>query len=183
MSQLGEWLSQAFSVLPRIWVVEPDEGGIRTTLGSSVKDTPTGWYINWPIIHVCTKRPITPQVVDLRGQSALTNDAKDVVIGGALQYKIVNARKAILEVNDLDLSVVSLALGIIQEHVSSHTFGQLLELDGLKAKIRQGLREATSGWGIKIVEVFITDLGTVKNIRFIGDGNKRVINAEIETEV
>ena len=183
MNQFGEWFTQLFSILPRIWVVEPDEGGIRTTLGSFVKDAPTGWYVNWPIIHVCTKRPITPQVVDLRGQSALTLDAKDVVIGGALQYRIINARKAILEVNDLDLSVMSLALGIIQEHVTSHEFPQLRKLDDLKTKIRQGLREATSGWGIKIMEVFITDLGTVKNIRFIGDGNKGMVNAEIEAEI
>lgn len=183
MIQLGGWLSRIFSILPQIWVVEPDEGGIRTTLGQFVKDTPTGWYINWPIIHVCTKRPTTPQVVDLRGQSALTLDAKDVVIGGALQYKVINVRKAILEVNDLDLSVVSLALGIIQEHVAGHTFEQLLKLDDLKAKIRHGLREATVGWGIKIMEVFITDLGTVKNIRFIGDGDKGKVSVEVETEI
>lgn len=182
MIQFGVWLSRAFSVLPRIWVVEPDEGGIRTTLGSSVKDTPTGWYVHWPIIHVCTKRPITPQVVDLRGQSALTLDAKDIVIGGALQYKVINVRKAILEVNDLDLSVASLALGIIQEHVAGHNFEQLLKLDDLKAKIRHGLREATAGWGIKIMEVFITDLGTVKNIRFIGGGDRRLVNVGVETE-
>ncbi len=169
MSQLGEWLNQVLFVLPRIWVVEPDEGGIRTTLGVVVQDAPTGWYINWPIIHVCTKRPITPQVVDLRGQSVITRDGKDIVIGGALQYKITSARRAILEVNDLDLSIVSLALGIIHERAKKHTLTELLQPDCLTGCLLREIREATSGWGVKIMEVFITDLGNVKNIRFIGD--------------
>lgn len=180
MSQLGDWLSRVLDILPRIWVVEPDEGGIRTLLGKWAKDTPTGWYINWPVVHVCTKRPITPQVVDLRGQSAITFDGKDIVIGGALQYKVTNARKAILEVIDLDLSIASLALGIIHKHVTTNTLSDILaQSDLVTSIIRQGMREATSGWGVKIMEVFITDLGNVRNIRFIGDGNKGLVNTEI----
>ena len=119
MEWIRELIEKLTSWVPRIWLVEPNESGVRITLGKHVKDTPCGWYFCIPIIQTMIKLEIVSQVVDLRSQSLRTKDSVDVVISGGIQYKICNVRKAILNVQDFDKALQVLALGIIAEYVAS----------------------------------------------------------------
>lgn len=181
MHWLIELINQLFCWVPRIWLVEPDEAGIRTTLGKYVRSTPPGWYIHWPIIQMCTKVTVTPQVVDLRGQSVLTQTARDIIIGGAIQYRISDAQKAILCVQDFDISLRALALGIIGDYASKKTITECNDRTALAKEILEGVREAASGWGLKIIKVYITDLGTTQNIRIIGSAQTTPIVLSLES--
>jgi regulator of protease activity HflC (stomatin/prohibitin superfamily) len=169
MSWLQELIDLLFCWVPRIWLVEPDEGGVRTTLGKHTRLTPPGWYFYWPIIHVCTKVTVTPQVVDLRGQSVLTRTGRDIIISGAIQYRISDAQKAILCVCDFDVSLRALALGIIGDYASKKTIEECNDRTALAKEILDGVREAAAGWGLKIMKVYITDLGATQNIRIVGN--------------
>lgn len=182
MHWLTQLINQLFCWVPRVWLVEPDESGIRTTLGKRQYLTCPGWYIYWPIIQVCTKVTVTPQVVDLRGQSVLTLSGKDVIIGGAIQYRISDAQKAILCVQDFDVSLQVLALGIIGDYASKKTIAECNDRAALAREILEGVREAAVGWGLKIIKVYITDLGTTQNIRIIGSAPATPIALSLESE-
>ena len=156
--QTTDWLTQLisklFAFIPRLQLVQPDESGVRTTLGSHVGPIEPGWYIYCPLFQEIRLMTITPQVVDLRPQSLRVDD-KDVTVSGAIMYRVSDARKALLNVQDYDRSLTTLALGIIAR-------GELHESEILK-----GLREAAAGWGIKVMSVFLTDRGDVVNIRLL----------------
>jgi len=154
MDWLNELISKLFSIIPRLWMVQPDEAGVRTTLGNHVKAIGPGYWFYWPLIQEIITLTVTPQVVDLRPQS-LRIDDQDVTVSGAIMYRISDARKALLNVQDYDRSLITLALGIIAN-------GELHEDEILKR-----LREAAAGWGIKVMRVFITDRGNVLNIRLL----------------
>ncbi|KKL22491.1 hypothetical protein LCGC14_2434900 [marine sediment metagenome] len=129
-----------------------------------------GWYYYWPILQECNGLNTTPQVVDLRPQSALTSDTKDIAISGGIKYRVSDARKTLLDVQDHDKSIQTLALGIICEFISKHRFEDLSDLSELKESILSGIREEATGMGLKIMKVYITDIGRTRNIRMMGGG-------------
>jgi len=154
MDWLTSVLTKLFAFIPRLQLVQPDEGGIRVTLGTRVCSLSPGYYVYCPLFQEIRIITCTVQIIDLRPQSLQVND-KDVVISGAIMYKVSDARKALLNVQDYDRSLTTLALGIIAR-------GEQREEEILK-----GIREAAAGWGIKVIRVFLTDRGNVLNIRLL----------------
>ena len=180
MEWLADLLKNLRDFLPRKYFLSPDEGGIRLTLGNRVKTLMPGWYYYWPVLQKCIGIKVTPQLVDLRPQSALTNDLKDIVISGGIMYRVSDCRKALLEVHDYDENIQTVALGIICEFISCHSFQDLIDLSDLRDTILSGVRVEAAGMGLKIMKVYITDIGRTKNIRIMGEG--RTIIEEKEDE-
>lgn len=168
MEWLTEILTAVRNVFPRGFTVLPDESGVCITLGTKVKALPPGWYWYWPPIQHVEKMSVTPQAVDLRPQSVLTKDGIDMVISGAVLYKISDARKALLEVQDYDRSIQTLALGVIAGFMGEHDSNSL-RIEELREVILIKVREEAAGFGLKIMRVYITDLGHAKNLRILGD--------------
>ena len=181
MEWLADLLKNLRDFLPRKYFINPDEGGIRITLGKHVKTLVPGWYYYWPVIQECRGINVAPQIVDLRPQSALTKDRIDLAISGGIKYKIYDQRKAVLAVQDYDKGIQTIALGIICEFISAHPFEELVRnLPSLREIILGGIREEATGMGLKIMKVYITDIGRTKNIRMMG--SDRVVIEEPENE-
>ena len=181
MEWLTDLLKNLRDFLPRKYFINSDEGGIRVTLGKYVKTLVPGWYYYWPVLQECRGIKVSPQLVDLRPQSALTNDLKDIVISGGIKYRVSDCCKAMLEVHDYDASIQTMALGIICEFMSEHDFVTITQdLCLLKDNILSGIREEATGMGLKIMKVYITDIGRTKNIRVMG--GDRIVTEEPENE-
>lgn len=167
-----EWLSNLLKNLrdwlPRKYFINPDEGGIRITLGNHVKTLVPGWYYYWPVLQECRGINTAPQIVDLRPQSALTSDLSDLAISGGVKYRISDSRKALLDVQDYDKSIQTAALGIICEFINEHSFEDIHNFTELREIILSGIREEAAGMGLKIMKVYITDIGRTRNIRMMG---------------
>lgn len=166
MEWLNQLITKIFCWIPRIWIVNPDESGIRITLGSRYCSTPPGWYVYWPLIQGVEKITVTPQVIDLRAQSVFTGDGRDLCFGGGIMYRVDDSVKAILEVQDYDKSLYTLALGIVTEYINQHEFKDCA-ISGIKKAILKGIREDAAGWGLKIMRMYITDFGTTRNLRVL----------------
>lgn len=168
MNWITQILDKLLCWLPRPYFVNPDESGVRITLGSRVTETPPGAYIDIPLIHSFITVNVATQGLTLAEQSVITADDVDLAIRGAILYRITNARKAIFETDDFDQSLEAVAAGVIEQFVATKTYDELRDRKGLRDEITRGLREAASGWGIKLQRVYISDIGRVKNIRVLG---------------
>ena len=171
MNWLSQLIERLFCWVPRIFLMGPDRRGVKLTLGSRWKSLSPGWYVYWPLIQRITWVVVTPQVVNLPGQSAYTKDGTSIVISGALQYRIDDAAKSILEVQDFDDSLRALSLGIISIYANSKTLKECMDIDKMCGEILTGIRKSSAGWGIKIMRVLITDLAPVQSFRIIGNSN------------
>jgi len=159
-----------------MWFFTAD--GVVLTFGKRVSVKGAGWYVFWPLIQRIIWMDIKTQVVDLRNQSVRTKCGNSIVVSGAIQYYITDIKKAILDVQDLDKSITTLALGIILEFVKQRTLDECRDVNMLKAEILRGIRDAARGWGIKIEKVFITDLDRARNIRLLTNEVARTNNEE-----
>ncbi len=168
MNWILELIERIGSIFPRWYFVQPNEGGIRTTFGNHVTKIGPGPWLYWPIIQDITIVETVQQTVDLRGQSIISQ-GRDYTISGSILYRIDNAEKAILAVQNFDCSLQVLSLGIIARFSKSHDLSHPDAFEQLESDILKGVREAASGWGLKIMKVYLTDLGSVQNIRVIGN--------------
>jgi len=169
MNWLLELLDKLFFWLPRLWFVQPDESGVKITLGKYVKDCGPGWYTDWPLIHTFIKVNTAVQGVKFAVQTVTTKDDVDLAIRGAVLYRISNARKAIFETANFDESLEAVACGVIESFIADKTYAEVRDRKALKAEIMKGLRDEASGWGIKLMRTYIPDIGRVKNIRVLAD--------------
>ena len=175
MDWLRDIVNRLLSVFPRIHIIGSHEGGVRINAfvfwywNSELKP---GWYLWWPLCQRLTYVEVKPQIIDLRSQSIRTADGKDIVVSGAIQYSIDDALSACLEVQDFDKSVVALALGVILEYVSKRNLKELQNVRTLKTEVKNGILKKAEGWGLRVDEVFITDLGVARNIRLLGNDKK-----------
>ncbi len=175
---MSMWLSQLlerlFAIFPRLIVIRLDEGGFRQTpklWGSGCWVTemkPGGWYWLWPIVmehEVCS---IKTQVVDIRVQSALTKDGRDVAVGLSIRYYISDPMKALLQVHDYDQSLNTIALGVACNYIQHHNFEEIrADAGGLRAELLSAMRKESAGWGLRITDVALTDIGRTRNLRLL----------------
>ncbi len=169
MGWIIELFNKATAFVPRIVLIAPDEGGVRVTLGKHLCTTPPGWYIIVPLVQELTALTVTPQVEDLRAQSIMTSDGHSMAVSGAVEYSIRDVTKALFNVQDFDKSLKNLALGVIVDYITNHTLDECRgSVSAIKEAVRKALRLKVNDWGIKLINVYITDLDKHRAIRLLG---------------
>ena len=168
MEWLRELIQRLTCFIPRPLILADFQAGVRITWGKWNRVVSSGlfWYI--PLFQEIIYMDVQTQIVDLRGQSVHTKDGKHIIVSGAMQYSIKNIYKAVFNVQDVDKSLETLALGVILEYVNNRTLEECQEVGELKKEILKGIKEAAHGWGVKIERIYITDLDETRNLRLIG---------------
>lgn len=167
------WLQQIFdkllSLLPAVVVIEPTEMGARITGGRRYRVLGPGWYLWWPVVQRVIRMTTITQVVDLKPQTVRTRDGRELVVSGGIRYHIHDIEKALFAVDDLDKALSTTALGVILEYVQTRTVDECMDAERIKRELRRGLAEAARGWGVRVEQVYLTDLGRVRSLRLFGD--------------
>jgi len=174
MDFLTRFYEAVRKLVPRVELIQPDEAAVRVTLGTIEKILPPGWYFLWPVIQEIFYSAVTTQVQDIRCQSVTSKDGRDMVVSGAIRFKITDIRKAMLEVQDCEASLIALSLGVLLAVASTMTEEELSDTEQLGDNILKKIREEAAGWGLKIQKVYITDLGRTRNIRLLTNEAVRV---------
>ncbi len=152
------------------------ERGIKYTLGKFSKIMEPGWNIVLPIFQSYDKVDIRTKAVDVPEQDAITKDNVSVKINAVIYYKIFDASKAILAVENYYYAVSQLAQTTMRNVVGSVTLDELLsEREKLSNQICEIIDAATDPWGIKVENVELKDVALPEEM-------KRVIARAAEAE-
>ena len=152
------------------------ERGIKFRFGKYASILKPGWKIILPIIETCKKVDIRTKVVDVPEQDAITKDNVSVRINAVIYYKIFDAAKAVLEVENFYYAVSQLAQTTMRNAVGSVSLDELLsEREKLSESICKIIDDATDPWGIKVENVELKDITLPEDM-------KRVIAKVAEAE-
>ena len=133
-------------------------------------------HIIWPIINSFKRVDIRTKTVDVPEQEAITKDNVSIKINAVLYYKIFDAAKAVIAVENFNYAVSQLAQTTMRNVVGSVSLDELLtERDKLSNEICQIVDEATDPWGIKVENVELKDIALPEEM-------KRVIAKVAEAE-
>ena len=142
------------------------ERGVLFTIGKYTKILNPGWRIVLPIIHSYKKVDIRTKAVDVPEQDAITKDNVSVRINAVIYYKIFDASKAILEVENFYYAVSQLAQTTMRNLVGSVSLDELLsEREKISTEICKIIDEATDPWGIKVENVELKDISLPEEMK------------------
>ena len=148
-----------FVILISIRQIDEFERGVLFRFGKFKSVLKPGWRIILPIIESYKKVDIRTKVTDVPEQDAITKDNVSIRINAVIYFKIFDASKSIIAVENYHYAVSQLAQTTMRNAVGSVSLDELLsERDKISTEICKIIDEATDPWGIKVENVELKDI-------------------------
>ncbi len=163
-------------VLASLKVVKEYERGVKFTLGKYTGIMKPGLRMVIPIIQSWERVDLRVKAVDVPDQDCITKDNVSVRVNAVLYFKVAEAEKAIIGVENYFYATSQLSQTTMRDIVGEVTLDELLrERDQISKRIQAIVDKATDPWGIKVASV---DLKHVE----LPDNMKRTMAKEAESE-
>jgi regulator of protease activity HflC (stomatin/prohibitin superfamily) len=114
----------------------------------------------WPI-DVLVRVSLRTIVLDVPPQDVITKDNVSVKVNAVVYYRVIEPKKAIIEVKDYQYATSQLSQTTLRSVLGQVELDELLsERDKLNAKLQSIIDDHTDPWGIKVsmVEIKYVDL-------------------------
>lgn len=135
------------------------ERGVRFTMGRFSGVMEPGWRIIIPVFQSSQKVDIRTKAVDVPDQNAITRDNVPVRVNAVIYYKVSDAVKAIIEVEDFRYAISQYAQTTMRNIVGEVTLDELLSSrDQIADRIREIVDKETDAWGLKVQNVELKDV-------------------------
>jgi len=165
-----------FVLLSSLRQINQYQKGVKFRLGKYAGLMSPGWRIVLPVIESYKKVDLRVKVVDVPNQEAITKDNISVNVNAVIYYKVTEAEKAILEVEDFYYAISQLAQTTMRDAVGRVDLDELLsQRDRVSESIRKIIDIASDPWGIKVNNVELKDI-------ILPDKMKRTIAKQAEAE-
>lgn len=180
-----------FLLSSAIRILREYERGVVFTLGRYTRVAGPGLIIIIPIIQQMVKADLRIYTEDVPSQDVISKDNVSVKVNAVLYFRIVEADKAIINVENFMKATSQLAQTTLRSVLGKHELDEMLaERDKLNADIQKILDEQTDAWGIKVSNVEIKhvdiDESMVRAIARQAEAERyrraRIINAEAEQQ-
>ena len=156
--------------------IEQYQKGILFSFGKFTKVLDAGWHIIIPVIQRIEKVDVRVKAVDVPNQEVITKDNIPVEINAVVYYKIENAERAILEVENFYNAVSQLAQTSMRNAVGEKTLDELLQQRSkIAEEIKKELDLKTDPWGVDVQALELKDV-------IIPEQLKRTISKVAEAE-
>lgn len=159
MSALVILAPVAILIIGMIRQVNQYERGIVLTMGKYSTTWQPGWKLLIPIFQKMIKVDIRVKAVDVPDQEAITKDNIPIRINAVIYFRVINAEKAILDVENFFYAVSQLAQTTMRNAVGEVTLDELLSnKQEVSEKIKTVVDTASDPWGIDVQSVELKDI-------------------------
>ncbi len=132
------------------------ERGVVFTLGRMTGVKGPGLFFIIPIVQKMIKVDMRVIVMDVPTQDVISRDNVSVHVNAVVYFRVIDADKAIIEVEHFYDAVSQLAQTTLRSVLGRHELDDMLaERDKLNADIQEILDRQTDAWGIKVANVEI----------------------------
>ena len=149
----------AIILLSSIRQINQYQRGVKFRFGRYVGIKEPGWRLVLPLIEQMQKVDIRLKAVDVPDQEAITRDNISAKINAVIYYKVKDASRAVIEVEDFRYAVSQLAQTTMRNVVGEMDLDQLLsQRDEASKKIKDIVDSLTEPWGIQVDNVELKDI-------------------------
>ncbi|MFZ2593986.1 MAG: slipin family protein [Minisyncoccia bacterium] len=135
------------------------ERGVTFLMGRFQTIKEPGWRLVIPVFQSMSKVDMRVKAVDVPEQKAITKDNISVGVTAVIYYKVSDASKAILEVEDFFYAMSQLAQTTMRNVVGQVELDELLaSRDKISEKIKSIVDESSEAWGITVSNVELKDV-------------------------
>ena len=134
---------------------------------------------------------IRTRTVSAEAQETITRDSVTVRLNAVLWFRVTDAAKAIIAVEDVGAAVYQLALTSLRNIIGQHDLDEMLqERDKINSLLRAGVAGSTAQWGLEIERFEMKDVELpaamqavmAMQAEAIREKRARIIKAEAELE-
>lgn len=146
-------------ILASLRQINQYQRGILFTMGRFTKILEPGWRLVIPIFQGYQKVDMRVKAVDVPDQKAITKDNVSVIVNAVLYYKVFDAAKAVIEVENFYYAISQYAQTTMRNIVGEVTLDELLaNREKIAERIREIVDIETDAWGLKVNNVELKDI-------------------------
>jgi regulator of protease activity HflC (stomatin/prohibitin superfamily) len=176
VNMLYLYIVLAAIVLSSIRQINQYERGVKFTLGKFSSIVNPGWRLIFPVFQSMRKVDVRTKAVEVPYQDAITKDNVSCKINAVIYYRVVDAGRSVVEVENVWNAVSQLAQTTMRNIVGELTLDELLsERDQASQRISELIASHTAEWGIEVKGVELKDIDLPEDM-------KRVIARQAEAE-
>ena len=138
-------------LLMSIRKVNQYEKGIVERFNAYEKTVEPGLRLITPFVERMLRVNMREQVIDVPPQEIITEDNVVVTIDAVIYYQVVDAKRALYEIEDFELAIVKLAQTTLRNIVGEMSLDVCLtSREKINVELRSVLDQATDKWGTKV---------------------------------
>ena len=180
------------ALLSGIRIAQEYERGVVFRLGrcQGIRGPGIFWIIPFQIERAVIV-DIRTQTVSAEQQETITRDSVTIKLNAVLWYRIVDAERSVIAVQNASDAVYQLALTGLRNIIGQHDLDEVLqERDKINALLKLSVAPATAAWGIEIERYEMKDVELPEAMQqvmamqaeAIREKRARIIKAEAELE-
>ena len=148
-----------FILILTIKQVNQFERGVKFRFGKYIGLMDPGWRIVIPIIESWVRVDLRIRTFDVMTQECVSKDNISIRVNAVLYFKVKDASKAILEVENFKFAVSQLSQTTMRNIVGEFELDEILQQrEKISKKIQSIVDDATDPWGIKVTRIELKDI-------------------------
>ncbi|MFP8952613.1 SPFH domain-containing protein [Natrialbaceae archaeon A-arb3/5] len=157
-------------VVATVWsmveIVDAYNRGALTVFGEYRKLLEPGLNIVPPFVSRVYTFDMRTQTIDVPSQEAITRDNSPVTADAVVYIRVMNAKRAFLEVDDYQRAVSNLAQTTLRAVLGDMELDDTLSRrEMINERIRQELDEPTDEWGIRVESVEVREVTPSRDVK------------------
>ena len=146
--------------------IETGNQGLKFTLGQAVRVCEPGFYPLIPYFQTMREVPARARTLDPPTQRVATQGGFVYDVDANLTWRIVDIRKALIEVKDLERALRDLFAMGVQDVVAGATPEEIRHPEVLDGRLSRRLALQSERWGVQVEEAgFVTLAPTAETLR------------------
>jgi regulator of protease activity HflC (stomatin/prohibitin superfamily) len=165
-----EIVAQYIRALWPVWVVYTGQKGVLYRFGEAKKVLgPGAYFVFWGLNRLRIE-PVAVDSLNLPTQSETTLDGYEVAYSVNIIYEVVDPLKKQTKVQDFNDTLQNLIMVHLSRVVRGTNYADILAHRGIiESKMRKHLYRFARAWGVRILELGLTDFVRPKHLRHMGD--------------
>jgi regulator of protease activity HflC (stomatin/prohibitin superfamily) len=179
-------------VISGVRIAQEYERGVIFRLGRFVGLRGPGLYFLIPLgIERAVTIDIRTRTISAEQQETITRDSVTIKVNAVLWYRIEDAAKSVIAVNDANSAIYQLAMTSLRNIIGQHDLDEVLqERDKINGLLRQSITDSTKQWGLEVERFEMKDVELPEAMQqvmamqaeAIREKRARIIKAEAELE-
>jgi regulator of protease activity HflC (stomatin/prohibitin superfamily) len=164
-------------VWPAVKIVQQWERGVVLRFGRLVSVRQPGFNLIIPWIERMVKVDLRVETLVLEPQEVITRDNVTVHVDAVVYFKVIDAKKAVVEVMNYAMATTQIALTTLRSVLGQSELDELLaHRDRVNERLRDIIDEHTEEpWGVEVVTVEVKDV-------LLPEGMQRAMARQAESE-
>jgi regulator of protease activity HflC (stomatin/prohibitin superfamily) len=142
------------------------EKGLVERFNAYEKTVEPGLRVITPFIERLYRVNMREQVIDVPPQEIITEDNVVVTIDAIIYYQVIDAKRALYEIEDFELAIVKLAQTTLRNIVGEMSLDVCLtSREKINVELRSVLDQATDKWGTKVNRIELQRIDPPQDIQ------------------